>query len=161
MIDSRRILLVVDPAVSDTRVIPHSVRAVVERQADEVFVVAPLLTTRVAWLTNDDAEAVADAEQRLGAVLEQLYERHVEASGAVGGDVSIVTAIGDALVEFPADEIIVAIHVDHEQHWREQSIAEQIRAAYSQPLTELLVDADGVVSANQSERSQTCPTVAR
>jgi hypothetical protein len=142
----KRILVVVDRTISDARVVRPSVRAVVERHPDEVCVVAPILTTRLHWVTNDDAAATADAEQRLATVLHQLYERDVEAEGTVGGDDDVLTVIGDALAQFPADEIIIAVHADHDRHWRERNLANKIRSHYPQPLTELLVEADGVAS---------------
>ena len=146
MSEHKRILLVVDRTVSDARVVGASVRAVVDRNADEVFVIAPIFTSRLAWVTNDDADAIADAEQRLAATLQQLYDRDVAADGAVSGDETILLAIADALAEFAADEIIIAIHADHDRHWRERDLAETIRGTHSLPLTELLVEADGVAS---------------
>ncbi len=147
MSKQKRILLVVDPTISDTRVVRPSVRAVAEREASEVYVLAPLLITRVEWVTNeDDPDAIADAEERLASTLQQLYDREIEAEGTVGDDASVVTAIGDALAEFPADEIVIAVHTDYDRHWRERHLAERIRAHHSQPLTELLVDADGAAS---------------
>lgn len=142
----RRILLVVDPTISDKRVVRPSVRTVVERHPDEVYVIAPILTTRLDWAMNDDAAAIADAEERLASTLHQLYDRHVDAHGTVGEDDAVLTTIADALVEFPADEIIIAVHVDHHRHWRERNLADRIRSRHSQPLTELLVDANGVAS---------------
>lgn len=144
--EQKRILLVVDRTVSDARVVSASVRAVVERHADEVYVVAPIFTTRLAWVTNDDRAAIADAEQRLTATLRQLYDLDVEADGTVGGDDTVLLAIGDALAQFPADEIIIAIHADHDWHWRERNLVDKIRSSHSQTLTELLVEADGAAS---------------
>ena len=78
--------------------------------------------------------------------LQQLYDRDIEADGTAGGDDDILIAIGDALAEFPADEIIVAIHADHDRHWRERNLAAKIRSRHSQPLIELLVEADGAAT---------------
>lgn len=146
MSEYRRILLVVDRTVSDVRVVRPSVRAVVERHPDEVYVIAPILSTRLDWAMNDDAGDIAAAERRLYAILEQLYDQDVEAHGAVGEDDAILTVIEDVLVGFPADEIIIAIHTDHDRDWRERNLADKIRAHHSQPLTELLVEKNGVAS---------------
>ena len=143
----KRILLVVDPAISDARVVRPSVRAVAEREASEVYVLAPLLITRVEWVTNeDDPDAVADAEERLASDASAAIRPRDRGRGTVGDDASIVTAVGDALAEFPADEIVIAVHTDYDRHWRERNLAERIRAHHSLPLTELLVDADGAAS---------------
>ena len=150
----KRILVVVDRTISDARVIRPVVRAVVARDTDEVCVIAPILTTRLAWVTNDDTDAIADAEQRLAATLQQFYDRDIEAHGAVGGDDAILTTIDDALAQFPADEIIIAVHADHDQHWRERNVADKIRSSHAQPLTELLVEADGTASVRLTEDAQ-------
>jgi hypothetical protein len=142
----KRILLVVDRTVSDARVVAASARAVVERRADEVYVLAPILSSRIAWVTNDDAGAIADAEQRLAATLQELYDQDVDAEGTVGGDDAVLTSISDALGQFPADEIIIAIHADRDRHWRERNLADKIRSQHAQPLTELLVEANGDAS---------------
>ncbi len=150
----KRILVVVDRTISDARVIRPVVRAVVARDTDEVCVIAPILTNRLDWVTNDDADAIADAEQRLAATLQQFYDRDVEAHGTVGGDDAILTTIDDALAQFPADEIIIAVHADHDQHWRERNVADKIRSSHAQPLTELLVEADGTASVRLTEDAQ-------
>ena len=65
---SRRVLVVVDRAILDIDSVPTSV-LLAEERADEVYVVTPTLTSRLAWLTGDDAGALRDAEARLVAVL--------------------------------------------------------------------------------------------
>ncbi len=150
----KRILVVVDRTISDPRVIRPVVRAVVERDTDEVYVIAPILTKRLDWVTNDDADAAADAEQRLAGTLQQFHDRDIEAHGTVGGDDAILTTIDDALTQFPADEIIIAVHADHDRHWRERNVADKIRSSHAQPLTELLVEADGTASVRLTEEAQ-------
>lgn len=154
MSQRKRILVVVDRTISDARVVRPVVRAVVERDTDEVYVITPILTTRLAWATNDDADAIADAEQRLTATLQQFYDRDVEAHGTVGGDDAILTTIDDVLAQFPADEIIIAVHADHDQHWRERNVADKIRSSHAQPLTELIVEADGTASVRLTQDAQ-------
>lgn len=146
MARARRILLVVDPAISDARVVRPWVRAIADRRPEEVYVIAPILTTRLAWAMNDDAGAIGEAEERLAEVLQQLYDRQVDAHGTVGEDDPILTSIGDALTGFAADEIIIAVHVDRERHWRERKLADKIRSRHGLPLVELRVGADGVAT---------------
>jgi predicted phosphoribosyltransferase len=147
MMSDKRVLLIVDRTISDTRSVPASARALIEREATEVYVIAPVLTSRLEWVSGDDSTAVDDAEQRLRTTLEQLYAVDVVAAGTTGGDDAILTSIGDALVAFTADEIVIAVNVAHEQHWRERHLADAIRARYALPLTELVVDTAGLVTA--------------
>ncbi len=141
----RRVLVVVDRAIVDVASVPEVVLRA-ERRADQVFVIAPVLTSRAAWLTNDDTRAIDQASQRLASVLDRMRtEQGVAAEGRLG-DESPLTAIDDALKEFPTDEIIIIIHDDDHRHWRERGLAEKIRRRYRQHLTEVLVAADGSAS---------------
>lgn len=42
---------------------------------------------------NDDAAAIADADERLAATLHQLYDRHADTHGTVGEDDAVLTRI--------------------------------------------------------------------
>ena len=137
----RRVLLVMDGSVADTGIV-RSAQATIELSPTEVYVVAPILATRLAWVTNDDADAVADAEKRLAEVLHHLAVGGVDAVGEISGDNEIVAAVGDALARFPADEILLAVHSGRAGHWRERDLATKIRHDQAIPLTELLVEHD-------------------
>lgn len=139
-----RVLVVVDRAIVDVRAVPASVLSA-EARADELHVVIPALTSRMGWLTDDDTAAHENAELRLQVILKRLHEQGIRASGAIG-DESPITAIHDALVEFPADAIILTVHGDNHQHWREKGLAEKIRRRYPQPVTEVIVGSDGTAS---------------
>lgn len=144
----KRVLVVVDRAIVDIASVPMSV-LLAEGQADKVCVITPALTSRMAWLTNDDAGAIDDAETRLASILSRMHDQGVEATGAVG-DESPLTAIQDALVGFPADEIIITVHSDHDRHWRERGLTNKIRSRYTQPLTEVVVNPDGTASTRRA-----------
>ena len=134
---AKRILVVLDPAVGEEA----AVRAMLERDADEIYIIAPILPTRLAWLTNDDADANASAERRLGGALDEAAGAGVAADGTVGSDDDLLTVIGDALAQFPADEIVVATRPDEERHWRVEDLAEKVRERHSKPLRALVLDA--------------------
>ena len=68
-------------------------------------------------------------------------------------DESPLTAIHDALVHFPADEIIITVHSDHDTHWQEQGLAAKIRERYPQPLTEVIVNPDQTTSKRSGNQS--------
>ena len=146
--DPKRVLVVVDRAIVDVASVPASV-ARAERQADEVYVIAPILTNRTVWLTNDDGAAIDDAETRLAAVLKRMQDQGIKADGAVS-DESPLTAIDGALVKFPADEIIITVHSDDDRHWRERGLVDRICSRHPQPLTEVVVEADGAASIRSS-----------
>ncbi len=123
-----RILVVLDPTVEGEQAVMESL----ELEASEVFIVTALLPTRLAWLTNDDRAATAAAAQRLDAALKAAESIGVKATGAVGTDDDLLTVIGDALAEFPADEIVVVTsRPDHEHHWRVDDLAATVQERHS------------------------------
>jgi hypothetical protein len=126
----KRVLVVLDPAVAEAA----AVRAMLEREADEIYIVAPLLPTRLAWLTNDDGDATAVAEQQLGDALTEAAGAGVTAEGSVGTDDDLLTVIGDALAQFPADEIVLATSPDEQRHWRVEDLVEKVRERHGKPL---------------------------
>jgi hypothetical protein len=133
---TKRILVVLDPAVGDAA----AVRAMVERDADEIHIITPILPTRLAWLTNDDAEATAAAGERLDEALAEASTQGLAAGGTVGSDDDLLTVIGDALAQFPADEILLATRPDSERHWRVEDLAEKVRELHAKPLRALVLD---------------------
>ena len=72
-----------------------------------VLVVAPALNSRLRRWVSDEDRARQHAAERLHAYLDHLEKRGVRAAGRVG-DADPLLAIADALVTFPADEIIIA-----------------------------------------------------
>jgi hypothetical protein len=73
----------------------------------KVLVVAPSLNSRLRhWLSDEDG-ARRRAEERVAAFVDRLARSGVHAKGRVG-DADPLLAIADALVTFPADEIVVA-----------------------------------------------------
>jgi hypothetical protein len=141
----KRVLVVVDRAIVDVDSVPPSV-LLAERQAEEVFVITPVLTSRLEWLADDDGRATAEATRRLASVLTRMrHEQGIVARGRVG-DESPLTSIDDALLDFPADEIVITVNSDRHRQWHERHLAEKIRRRYPQPLIEVVVEADGAAS---------------
>jgi hypothetical protein len=105
----------------------------------EVLVVAPALTSRLAFWTCADGNSRRDAEKRLALCLAALRARGFEARGAVG-DANPLLAIEDALREFPADHIVVATHPEGRSNWLARDIVTRARARFAQPVHHLIVD---------------------
>lgn len=142
---TRRVLVVIDRAILDIAAVPQAVLEA-EARADEVRVIAPVLTTRTAWLTNDDLAARQEASDRLSAVLHRMWvEQGISASGRLG-DESPLTAIADALVEFPADQLVFIMHDDDRQSWHEREVTANIRHRYGSRFKEIIVAGNGTTS---------------
>ena len=98
----------------------------------EVFVVAPALGSRTARWTGDD-HAYDEAARHLQATLETLDVLGVHARGHVGSH-DPLQAAEDGLREFPADEIVIAVHPEGETNWLEQGVVEEARSRYPIPV---------------------------
>ena len=89
---------------------------------DEVRVVVPAVEqSKLQWLANEEDEARAEAHETSVRTAESLPVA-AEALGA--GDADPVTAIEDALRQFPADEIVVVTRPDEQATWLERGRGE-------------------------------------
>jgi hypothetical protein len=137
---SRKVLVIANETVAGRELID----AVKERAAGgEVLVVAPALNSRLHHLFADVDKAREQAEGRLQESLKHLDEAGIHARGAVG-DTDPVRAMGDALFEFDADEIIISTHPPGRSNWMEKGVVERARESTEIPITHVVVDLDRV-----------------
>jgi GABA permease len=141
----RRILVVAnETASSDTL---HSLLVGQAHDDDlEVLVVAPALVGRLDYWATDDRGARREATARLEHCLEALRSCGIEASGQIG-DARPLLAIDDALVLFPADEIVVSTHPPTRSHWLARKIVERARERYDVPVRHVVGVAEPAVAA--------------
>ena len=92
------------------------------------MIVAPALhETALRFWVSDADEAIAHANAVARGTLAELNDDGVAASAAIG-DSDPVAAIEDALVDFPADEILVFTHQGgDQQRYREDLDREVVR----------------------------------
>jgi hypothetical protein len=137
---SRKVLVIANETVAGRELMD----AVKERaEGGEVLVVAPALNTRLRHLFADVDKAREAAEGRLHESLKHLEEAGIHARGAVG-DTDPVRAMGDALFEFDADEIIISTHPPGRSNWMEKGVVDRARAETDIPITHVVVDLDRV-----------------
>lgn len=105
----------------------------------EVYVVAPALAHSGVdhEMANFD-EPIAEAHTRLDAIVGELKTVGIEAVGHVG-DGDPVTAVGDGLREFPADEVIVVSHVDSQRAYAEKDLWERLKLDFRLPISDIQV----------------------
>jgi hypothetical protein len=101
----------------------------------QVMIVAPALhETALRFWVSDADEAIAHANAVARGTLAELDDDGV-AAGAAIGDGDPIGAIEDALVDFPADEILVFTHQDGEQQrYREDLDREALRQRIAIPV---------------------------
>lgn len=142
---AKRVLIIANEAVADR---PAGVPEVVRKQvleADEVRVVAPMLTTRLqSWVSDIDGAACA-ADGRMQAIVGSIGASGQPATVGQVGDEDPLQAVADALAVFPADALILAVHAPDVANWRERRFTDKVRARFDLPVTEMLLDADGRV----------------
>jgi hypothetical protein len=148
---AKRVLIIANEAVADR---PAGVPEIVRRQvleAEEVRVVAPVLTTRLqSWVSDIDA-AASEADERMHAIVGSIGASGQPAARGHVGDEDPFQAVADALAEFPADALILAVHAPDVANWRERRFAEKVRTRFDIPVTEMLLDRDGRVVSVTAE----------
>lgn len=140
---ARHVLVLTNEDLADE--VPAPLRPFVE-QAEEIYVVAPTLTTWMHWLTDDREDALVAADERLRAVFGHMHAGGLKPHGEVGAE-DQVAAIADALARFDADLIVLRLHAPGAEHenWREHRIAEKVRSHFDVPTIAFYFDGQGHV----------------
>lgn len=129
--------------IADDACTSEALRAAIDEhangQAIEAFVVAPALGSRLDRWTGDQ-QGYDDATQHLDATLRALAEIGVEAHGRIGSK-DPVQAADDGLREFPAHQLVLAVHAAGSQKWLEQGTVDAARERYGVPVTVIVVGA--------------------
>ncbi len=105
----------------------------------QVLVVAPALNSRLAHYVSDTDGAVLAARERLAVAVAALGLAGVPARGAVG-DAQPLVALEDALVDFAADEVVIATHPAGQSHWLERGFVERARERVEIPVVHLTTE---------------------
>jgi hypothetical protein len=105
----------------------------------EVRVIVPAVeATSFRHTMGDVDEPKREAEERLRAALESLSRGGVAATGGVG-DPDPVQAAQDALLEAPADEVLIFEHESGQARWFEQGLFDRARESLEPPLRMVVV----------------------
>lgn len=143
--DARRVLVLTNEDLADANEVPDVIRPLLDR-AEKIYVVAPTLTTRMQWLTDDRDSAMLVADERLHTVFDHMHAEGFHPQGEVGVEDQL-TAISDALAVFDADLIVLRLHLrgsDHDNR-KEHMIAADIRRQFDIPTVAFFFDGDGQV----------------
>ncbi|HZO06152.1 MAG TPA: hypothetical protein VFB52_07170 [Solirubrobacterales bacterium] len=91
---------------------------------------------------GDIDEPKVEAEERLQQVLAALRASGIEAAGEVG-DPDPVQAAQDALLEAPADEVLLFEHEEAQARWFEGGLFERAQEGLEPPLRMIALHSDG------------------
>ena len=146
---ANRVLIITNEVVANPAGVPEVIQKQV-RDADAVCVIAPALTSRLhSWVSDLDAE-YQEADDRMRMLVSDLDSAGPAVSGRVG-DEDPLQAVADALVEFPADALILGVHASDDANWRERRFSKKVRERFGLPVTEVMLDRNGHVLSVLSE----------
>ena len=150
---ARRVLVLTDENLASANEVPEPILAHIE-PTDDVYVVAPTLTTWLQSLTGEIDRARLSADERLRTVFDHMYASGLESRGTVG-DEDQVTAIADALDGFDADLILLRLHApgSRDENWRERRLAKWARAQTTVPTIVFYFDSEGHVVGREEPQA--------
>lgn len=129
---TRRVLILVDDACSAPDLCA-SLDLFAEGEPIEALVISPAHGGAFAqWYVDEDA-ARAAATHRLRTCLNCLAGNGIEVHGHLG-DPDPVQAIGDALHEFEAEEILLVTAPREPSRWLRPSVVDRVRRTFAQPV---------------------------
>src|SRR3954447_19048102 len=101
-----------------------------------VLVVSPALNeSPIAFWTSDSDDAIAEAQQAPDSSAEPLQSEGVRATGRTGESEPLL-ALQDALATFEADRILVFVHPEDQQRYREDDVVGGAARRFGVPVTE-------------------------
>jgi hypothetical protein len=142
---AKRVLVLTSEDLADANEVPEAIRPLIE-QAEEIYVIAPTLTTWLQWVATDLDGAQVSADERLRTVFDHMHADGLAPRGTVAAENQVV-AISDALLEFDADLIVLRLHApgsDHE-NWQEHRVAERVHSHFDVPTIAFYFDNEGHV----------------
>lgn len=136
----KKLLIGAGAAEDDLSELPIGVRELID-SADEILVMAPALPSRLEWLASDTDKTRAKADERLSVVVAQLEgsDADAEVKGTVGADDPIL-AFDEAMTEFPADHILLALRPDERSGWQESGLIDEVIDRFGVPVTSFKID---------------------
>jgi hypothetical protein len=158
---TRRLIAVVTDTLEGAAPIEELKRDIDGREA-EVRLIAPAVEANAFRHTLGDIdEPKREAAQRLEASLVALRGHGIEASGGVG-DPDPVQAVEDALLEAPADEVLIFEHAGGQARWYEDGLFEKAQENIEPPLRMIVVESaadapDEVVDVERAGRGTRLP----
>jgi len=142
---ARRVLLLTSEDLADANEVPEPIRPLIA-EAEDIYVLAPALTTWLQWVATDVDRARVAADERLHRVFDHMHADGLAPRGSVA-DENQVVAIADALLDFDADLIVLRLHDPGSQHtnWQEHRVAERVRSHFDVPTIVFYFDDEGQV----------------
>jgi hypothetical protein len=130
---SHRVVAVIADPIAGSEAIEQLRCAASGGEVDLRLIAAPVEANSVRHVLGDVDEPKREARERLQASLQSLREAGLQARGEVG-DSDPVQAAQDALLEAPADEVVIFERETLESRWFEGDLTERAEEAIEPPL---------------------------
>ena len=135
--EERRVLVVANDTLDEGELIEEVERLASEPGTSVELLVPALVSGLARWTSALDA-GDRQARTRLAAALGRLRPE-LQVTGHVS-DAPPLTAVEDALVAFPADQIVVATRVERPWQGVEPQLAGLVRERFAVPVVQLLLE---------------------
>jgi hypothetical protein len=142
----RRLLIVSGAEAASVDELPSDVRELIDN-AEEVLVVAPVLTSKLHLWTNDTDHAREQADERLATILGQVAPPDAERPvvGVIGDETPIM-AFDDAVRLFSPDHILIGLRSETHASWQEHGLLRKVNERFQLPITVIEIDDTGRVT---------------
>jgi hypothetical protein len=129
-------LLVLAPEPVDADAVRGALGEGADLAEARILYVSPALQeSGVRFWMSDSDEAIGQAQERVEQTEQALSSEGVQARG-VTGESEPLLALQDALATFQADRILVFVHGDDEQRYREDDVVGEAERRFGIPVTE-------------------------
>lgn len=137
---AKRLVVLANEAVVGDRLVEEISKRTGNVDNAEVMIVSPARVASPLDLAAGDVDdEIEEAHHRLQASVDALREKGILTKGDVG-EAQPDLALRDALVTFPADEVIVVAPPQAEATWLETHLLERLRAELTVPITYVEVE---------------------
>jgi len=142
---TRRVLIVANQTATSS-VLIDELRVQAGRGPVHFHLVVPALNSHLRHWLSDTDDAVLAARHRGEDALAILKSHGLPISMEVGDSVPLL-AIGDALAQFPADEIVISTLPPTRSHWLEHDLVELARGRFDVSVRHLIAGEDVALAA--------------
>jgi hypothetical protein len=142
---ARRVLIVANQTATSS-VLIDDLRVEAGRGPVNFHLVVPALNSHLRHWLSDTDDAVLAARRRGEDALAILKSHGLPISMEVGDSVPLL-AIGDALAQFPADEIVISTLPPTRSHWLEHDLVELARGRFDVSVRHLIAGEDVALAA--------------
>jgi GABA permease len=142
---ARRVLIVANQTATSPTLIAE-LRAQAKHGPVESHLVVPALNSHLRHWLSDTDDAVLAARARSEDAMAELESHGLPVSVEVGDSVPLL-AIGDALSQFHADEIVISTLPPNRSHWLEHNLVELARSRFDLPVKHVIAVQEVVLAA--------------